>query len=189
MSGGPVLVALALTSTGTEVLLDRVLSGRTCMPSLALVQTWAAENIGLVALDEVQSWPTRARLRGLVPRVGARLGSDANVYVRDTLGDFATTTADRRALALRVEARFDFGDLVFADLELRANREAIARSAAERLVLEEVTRIYFERLELWISSLLAPTPQKLIRLAGLDGLLRAQTGGRYALCHSEENRP
>ncbi len=181
MSSTAVIMALALTSTGTEVLLARIVSGRECMPSLEQVQSWASENMGLASVDEAEGWSTRARLRGLVPRVAARLGSDANVYVKDIVGDWAPTTSDRRALALRVEARFDFGDLVFADPELRANREAIARSAAERLLLEEVTRLYFERVALWLSHLLSSAPEKVVQLAALDGLLRAHTGGRYAL--------
>lgn len=179
--GGGMLLALALTSTGTEALIARVVRGEEALPSLALVQTWAVEAMGLASPDDARSWGRRARWRGLVPRLSGRLGSDANVYVKDTLGDWAPTTADRRALALRVEARFELGDLVFADLELRASRESIARSAAERLALEEVTRVYFERVEVWLNLLRGADATAALRAAALDGLLRAQTGGRYAL--------
>jgi hypothetical protein len=179
MTHPAILVAWAQTSTGTEVLIARLVRGQEDLPALTDVQTWATNALGLPSRDDATGWATRARLRGLVPRVAGRIGSDANVYVRDSLGDWAPTTTDRRALAMRIEARFDLGDLVFADLELRANREAIARAAAERLVLEEVTRLYFERVELYLASLCHPTAQASLRAAEVDGLLTGYTGGRF----------
>lgn len=181
MSGAATIwLSLALTSTGTERLLARVVAGHEALPALAEVQGWAVEAAGLASAAEAQSWAARARWRGLVPRLVGRLGSDANLYVRDTLGDWTPTTTDRRALALRIEARLELGELVFADLELRASREAIARSAAERLLLEEVTRLYFERVELWLRRCRGLDEAGALRAATLDGLLRAYTGGRYA---------
>ena len=178
------LVALVASSTAGSPL-DDIVEGRDVLPSLAAVQEAAAAAIGAPGPDEVAGWGRRARLRGLVPRFDVVVGTDNDLDVRDSFSDLRSrTTTEGRAFELRFSARWALGDVVFNDAELRANREAVAQWAARRLVLERVTRIYFERVQVLLRSRDQPSPELALRAARLDGLLRALTGG-HALVPSQ----
>jgi len=167
-----IVETLVATSTISDRELDDLIAGRGALPALAAVHQAALEEWSSPEVD----WATRARLRGLVPRIDLSAGTDADVDVRDTLD--ARTTNEGHALGLRVTARFELGDLIFADSELRASRDVAAREAVMRALLEHVTDLYFERLELLVASRIAPSAPLNLRARNIDGMLRALTGGR-----------
>lgn len=154
-------------------------AGRDALPALAGVQAAAVAALGLTDDEAASSWAARARWRGIVPRLDARLGTSQNVDVRSgaDLGDLVTR--DGRGLGVDFAARWDLGDLVFSDLEMRINRERIARSAAERLARERVTKVWFQRLEVLIRQRTSPEVDLALEAARLDGLLHALTAGRF----------
>lgn len=165
-----IAAALLLTVTATSSgWVQEIVEGQGPLPPLEQVQRMAVQ-----ALDAGGAgWARRARLRGLVPRLDVAVGTDADLDVRDSVTTSRSrTTTEGRAFGFEISARWDFGDLVFSDLELRANREALARSAARRLVRDRVTQLYFQRLEL----LLEPASiARDVKAARLDGLIRAYT--------------
>jgi hypothetical protein len=177
-----VLLAGLLTTSATvsdEVFLEETIDGRGALPSLAEVQAAAAEALHLTSADEVETWARRARQRAWLPRFEARFGSDADVAVRasEEGSDWARSG---RGLGLDLGASWSLGDLVFSDQELRASRERLARSAAERLARERVTEVYFKRLAVLLEARREPSIELALEGARLDGLLRALTGGRLA---------
>jgi hypothetical protein len=177
------LVTLLVLTTGTSTIpdhrfIEQVITGRGELPSLRDVQSAAVEALGVVSDENAASWPSRARWRGLVPRVEAQAGSYDGLDIRDALyGATAYTTTDLHKLMLDLRARWELGELVFNDMELRANRETLARSAAIHLARERATKIYFERLEVLLKQRHEESASLALAAARLDGLLRAVTGG------------
>lgn len=183
-----VVLTLLLAATSTSALeqeLALIIEGRGGLPSLAEVQTAAVEALALTDGPEVEGWSSRARLRGLAPTLEARLGTTTDLDVRGEV-DGEGWTRVGRGLGLDVSTRFNLGDLVFSDQELRASRERLARSAAIRLARERATRIYFQRVANLLELRARPTAEALFEAARLDGLLRAVTGGR--LHHPREKK-
>jgi hypothetical protein len=172
-----ILSALVASSTGAAWL-DAVIEGRGELPSLADVQWAAVAQMTIPSDDETRGWAGRARLRGLVPELQLGVGTNSALSARDNLSA-SPTEIDTigEGVTAHAQAKWTLGDLVFADVELRANREALARAAAIRLVKDRVTRIYFERVEVLARQRRAPSTELAIRAAQLDGLLRAYTGG------------
>lgn len=171
------LIILAGTSTATvDRLIQRAVAGEEGFPSLAEAQEAAVRALELTPSDEVEDWAFRSRWRGLVPRLDARLGTDTDHSFKDG-GTSVWTTSEAQKLGVDVGARFELGELVFNDMELRANRERIARAARIALVRDRVTKVYFERLRVWLLLREEPTVDLVVRAAELDGMLRAITGG------------
>jgi hypothetical protein len=174
------MIALLLVGTTTAAIdrwIDDVVAGRDRLPSLAAVQEASVRALELTPSDSVEGWEARARWRGLVPRLEARFGTTADQSVRDGATGTAWQISEGQNLGVDVAAKWNLGELVFNDLELRANRERIARAARVALVRERATAIYFERVRVLIAARSAPTEALAIEAARLDGMLRAITGG------------
>lgn len=169
---------LASTSThAVEQSLERIIQGLDVLPSLASVQAAAEDALELSSADDVASWSRRARLRGLLPTLEGKFGTTTDLDVRGE-GDAVEWTRVGRGLGVDASARFNLGDLIFSDQELRASRERLARSAALRLARERATRLYFQRVANLLELRRRPTAEGLLEAARIDGLLRAVTGGR-----------
>lgn len=168
------LAQLVDSSTCSAEELDAIIAGRRELVGLAELHDAVRDSWAPHAGDP--GWPSRARWRGLVPRVDASLGTDTDLDVRDTLDD--RTIVEGRALGVRVGARFELGDLVFSEAELRARRELASREDALRQRLVEVTQLYFQRVEVLLALRLDPSAVLLVRARTLDGLIAALTGGR-----------
>jgi hypothetical protein len=171
------LLLLATTTTAVERWIDDVVAGRDRLPSLHAVQDAATRALELTPSDSAAGWDARARWRGLVPRVEARFGTAADQSIRDGVTGTTWSISEGQNLGVDVAAKWDLGELVFNDLELRASRERIARAARIALVRERATSIYFERIRVLMSLKTEPTEELLLQAAQLDAMLRAITGG------------
>jgi len=168
------------TATVSAAWIADVVAGRDVLPALADVQDAAEAALLAASPRDVVSWAHRARMRGLVPRLDVALGTDSDLDVRDSYSTGRSrTTTEGRAFGFELGARWELGDLVFSDGELRASREALARAASVRLAREEVTRLYFERVELLLEARGDHPEADRLRAARIEGLLRALTGGRF----------
>lgn len=176
-------LALAATSTATEAeIIDALIAGCGPLPSLELVQDTAVETLAIADEDTARGWATRARLRGLAPKIDVAVGSDADVDIRDSSqGEQQRLTSEGRKLGLQAGARWELGELIFSDSELRANRESLARSASVQLARERATKLYFEWIEVFLLSRERPSRELSLAQRRLDGLLRAITGGRLEI--------
>jgi hypothetical protein len=184
------VLLIASTSTATmERLINDAIAGRGVLPSLADVQRATVEALSVVDESDARSWPSRARWRGLVPRFDAAVGTNRGLDVRSSIyGASAFTTTEGYQLGIDLRARWELGELVFHDMELRANRETLARAAAVHLALERVTKLYFERIEVLLKQHEEPSPALVLAAARLDGLIRAATAGRLDRDRKEKGR-
>lgn len=171
------LLLLATATTAVERSIEDIVMGRDRLPSLQRVQEAAVAALELTPGEDVAAWESRARWRGLLPRLEARFGTGADQSIRDGVTGTTWSTSEKQNLGVDVAAKWNLGELVFNDLELRANRERIARAARIALVRERVTAIYFDRVRVLIAIRTEPTEELVLQAAELDGLLRALTGG------------
>lgn len=169
-------LALVASSTMAEAFVEDAVAGRTEFEALAVVQARAERALAVGTAAEARAWTSRLRWRGAVPKVDVRFGTDADIDIRDASSASASSwTRTGQGTGFDVALSWRLGDLVFADLELRANRERIARAAAVRLALERVTQIYFQRLEIELAYRERPSARLRLEAARLDGLLDALT--------------
>lgn len=166
------------SSAAVEQWIRNAVAGRDALPALATVQAAAVAALGLTDDAAASSWALRARWRALLPRLDVRFGTSQSVDVRDGADVADDWTKDGRGLGADVGARWAIGDLVFSDLEMRINRERIARAAAVRLARERVTQVWFQRLEVLIRQRTSQDADLALEAARLDGLLDALTAGR-----------
>ncbi|MBI4818237.1 MAG: hypothetical protein HY791_18380 [Deltaproteobacteria bacterium] len=175
----------------TEGFVRRVVAGHDVLPSLLAVQEAAENRLGVEDEDDARSAGSRARTRGWIPRVDVAVGTDAGLDIRDSLTGATNriATTDKRGFGVEVGLRFELGELLFSDSELRASRTSLARAASVRLVRERATELYFKRVEVLLEqkrlkercargdSTDEPRLLELaIEAARLDGRLRALTG-------------
>lgn len=156
--------------------ISEAIAGQHGLPSLAEVQAAAEAALGLGSEEEARGWARRARWRGLVPRLTAEVGSDRDRIVKDALTGSDYTRAGA-GVGAELGLRFELGRLVFSEAELKAYRLRMARRAAIRLALDEVTKLYFQRLEVELSRLEGDSAELQLEAARLDGLLAARLGG------------
>lgn len=184
-----ICLALAATATASDAeIIDALIAGCGELPSLEEVQDAAVEALAIADDETALGWASRARWRGLAPKIDAAIGSDADLGVRDSWqGALERTTTTGQKLGLELGVRWELGELVFSDAELRANRETLARTAAVALARERATKLYFERIEIYLLSRERPSRELSLSLRKLDGLLRAITGGLLELPRKGKN--
>lgn len=132
-------------------------------PDIAELQAGAAREAEGDAPD--RSYPRRARLAALVPRVTAEVrreeqsnrvvglqGSGEVDYLRISPGN-----------TFLVRATWDLGQLVAAPGELQAGTQAAARAQRRAEAVARVTKLHFERRRLRVGLLLEPPASALER--------------------------
>lgn len=157
-------------------------------PSIREVQLAAARNVD-VNPERMRSWRSRSRLAALAPGVRAeyryvgqfdqrlKAGGDAADTQQDTFG------TQHRPLA-RVD--WDFNRLVFNPDELRVSSEISSLVRLRESVLNQVTKIYYERRRLQVELDLTPPTdisnrvRKELRLQELVADLDSLTGGYFS---------
>lgn len=167
----------ALTPRGVSRELQARVSGQG-WPSLVSIQEAAEASLRLPSESDVQSWGDRARARGWLPRLDVRVGTDSDLDVRANAALDPSWT-EGRGFGLDVALRFQLGQLLFSDAELRAHRERMRRSAVIRSAVLKVTELYFARLEVELQLEKSVSTKLLLERARLDGALSAATGGAW----------
>jgi hypothetical protein len=165
-----ICAALVASATVSDTaLIDALIAGCGELPSLESVQRAAVDSLAIAGDDT-----------GLAPKIDVAIGSDADVGVRDVWQDeHERTTTNGRKLGVELAARWELGELVFSDSELRANREALARSSTIQLARERVTKL------VWLLARAKPTRELAFAAARLDGLIAAMTGGTLPILRKE----
>jgi hypothetical protein len=180
-------IAVGTATAPESAVIDAIVAGCGELPSLIEVQDAAVEALAIADEETARNWASRARWRGLAPQIDVAIASDADIDIRDSWeGALDRTTSSGRKLGLELGARFELGELVFSDAELRANREALARAATLSLARERATKLYFERIEVSLLARTNPSRELALAIARLDGLLRAMTGGRIEIPKKEK---
>lgn len=157
-------------------------------PTIREVQEAAARNVD-VNPERMRSWRSRSRMAALAPGVRAeyryvgqfdqrlKAGGDAADTQQDTFG------TQHRPLA-RVD--WDLNKLVFNPDELRVSSEISSLVRLRESVLNQVTKIYYERRRLQVELDLTPPTdvssrvRKELRLQELVADLDSLTGGYFS---------
>ena len=177
MSGAAVnpligMVIVAGLSSTTSWTLDEVIQGKSLFPSLHAVQTATGEHFQFPINKD---WQSRARMRGVLPDLEVSFGTDVDNDVRVSSGH-SSSHFEGREYGFKLRARWHLSSLVFDSWELRAYRQELSARTNRRLRLDEVTQLYFKRVELMF---LPVTMHRKLRAARLEGRISILTGGVY----------
>lgn len=152
-------------------------------PDIAELQAAAARHAEGDAPD--RSYPWRARLAGLVPRVTAEVRREEQS--NRVVGLQGSGEVDYLRIApgntFLVRATWDLAHLVAAPGELQAGTQAAARAKARAEAVTRVTQLHFERRRLRVALLLEPPASPAERakaeleIERLGAELDALTGG------------
>lgn len=157
-------------------------------PSVRGVQE-AAMRYAEVHPELIQSWRTRSRLAALGPQIR---GEYRYVYSIDQRGreggGTAPTLQDDEGYEHRPTARaqWDLDRLIFNPDELRVSNEIVDLVRLRESVLDQVTKIYFERRRLQVDLDLTPPKdiagrvRKELRLQELVADMDSLTGGYFS---------
>jgi hypothetical protein len=171
------------TAAQTKKLLDKYKAE----PSVRDVQE-AASRYAEVHPELIQSWRSRARLAASAPQFRAEyrtVNSADNRQVESTSSPSITTnnTVEHRPL---VRAQWDLDRLVFNPDELRVANQTVDLVRLRESVMDQATKLYFERRRLQVENDLAPAAdiagrvRKELRLQELVADIDALTGGFFS---------
>ncbi len=169
-------------------------------PSVIEVQQQALRFSSLPTTSDYKRYRLQARLRNLIPRVGADLNSTGTTtnYLQSDKGistdvslnnDFnagKTLRLQRDGKAFKQLSVQWNTDQFFYDDEIRfiLNQARLTANIKENL-LDDVTRIYFQRRRLQLESLVSPSKDPInklsneLQVAELTGQLDSRTGGWF----------
>jgi hypothetical protein len=155
-------------------------------PDIGDVQKAAERHAGF-DLAKTASWKKRAANSAWLPEVNVRVkkesfANDGEKY--NTESPYQTFTAGE-GLFFEVGVRWSLDALVFDRRELEASREGAAVFGEYKKLMEEVSRIYFER-KLLLAETSGGYPakdilvEKQIRIQELTAMLDALSGGQFS---------
>lgn len=181
-------VSEASVATGVSAEAKKLLERYRNEPSIRDVQE-AATRYAEVHPHIISSWRTRARVAALAPGVRAeyRYVNEFDQRLK-TGGDAADTKQDDFGVQHRPLARVDWNldRLVFNPDELRVSNEIVDLVRLRESVLDQVTKIYYERRRLQVDLDLTPPKdvagrvRKELRLQELVADLDSLTGGYFS---------
>lgn len=152
-------------------------------PDIDAVQS-AAEARAAPSREDGESWRTRARLAGMLPKVVAEYRHDdrmlrvAGVSSGQEVDYLRTNPGD----SITVRLGWSLDGFVFGRLELAAAAAAEQAAAKRASAAERATKLYFERLRLRLALTASPPPAPRARaeveleLASITAQLHALTG-------------
>lgn len=195
-----VLLLIARTAWAEDLEVDTLLARFATEPSVAQVQTWAAQ-AGQVDPRAVAAWLRDARRFAALPELRVEYGfaddwsNDYDSF--DAFGNPPTSEAAAteqvrtsagtgRKQDVGLKATWDLPSLVMSSERLRAIDQAIDAAKLRGALLDEVTRLYFERRRLQVDMALAPRPdaqgrvEDALKLAEATARIDAMTVGRFS---------
>lgn len=165
-----VLLSLGQPEPVSDPVVRRWLDGQERFPSLADTLRAAEDALQLTSAESLRAWSKRARLRGWVPRVDIRVGTDRDLGVRRPASG-AEAWTEAQAFGVDLGLRFGLSDVIFSTSELQASRVARRQASLLKRVRSEVARLYVRRLK---SELVEANPWA---RAELDSVLDGLTAG------------
>ncbi len=155
-------------------------------PSIQQVQEWAVR-YAEVSPDKIWNWRKQARAKALLPslEVGLdRQGSD--LYQWDTGTNPDALRKGHDFLGWDVGLKWNFSDLIWSTDQTTIDVRSKLMVELREDVLDEVTRLYFERRRIQMGLISgngledAVRLEKQIRVTELTALIDAFTGGQYS---------
>jgi competence ComEA-like helix-hairpin-helix protein len=187
-AGSETVVASRADSEASNANVKKLLARYKDEPTVRETQE-AAMRYAEVHPEVIQSWRSRSRLAGLGPQLRAemRYVNTLDERVR-TGGDSAPTQQNDTGTELRplARAQWDLDRLIFNPDELRVSNQTVDLVRLRESVLDQVTKVYYERRRLQVDLELAPPGdlagrlRKELRLQELVADLDALTGGFFS---------
>lgn len=156
-------------------------------PSIRETQI-AAVRYAEIDAGRISSWRTRAGISALAPEISGEYRR--NIEDDRTLGAQTSGNVDYQSLddddRYTARARWELDRLVFNPDELRVSAEATDLVKLREDVLDQVTKLYFERRRLQVELETAPPAEvgtrlkKELRLQELTAAIDGLTGGWFA---------
>ncbi len=176
----------ALESQDVDMPSEDVLRQFESEPSVTEVQRLAVEYANLNP-QQIRAWHKAARNRAFLPTVSLGLDrADTELYHWDTGANPDLLVRGRDYLDWDVSVSWNLGDLIWVDDHTSIDSRSKLMSELREDVLDQVTRLYFERrriqVELATSADLGPKGilEKEMRIEELTALLDALTGGEFS---------
>jgi hypothetical protein len=137
--------------------------------------------------DKINNWRRSARLRALVPSLSAGIGRSAtDLFHWDTGQNPDNLVSGREYLDWDVGLSWDLGDMIWSTDQTTIDSRSKLMVELREDILDQVTRLYFERRRLQIELLQNDLydPQlaldKRMRVAELTALIDGYTGGEFS---------
>ncbi len=198
-AGTAMRIDVPLHAARTYTSSDEVLAEFVHEPSIAQVQSWAADYASVNA-DMVAKWLLQSQTFALLPEVRfqyrQRYGKGNNFVYRTEDGSVALPGDTVESLLDRADAdidhyytvwaNWDLDKLIMSSERIRVINEAQDVVKLRDKILAEVTRLYFERRRVQVDMLLNPKRdltgqvKDQLRLAELTANIDALTGGRFS---------
>jgi hypothetical protein len=161
-------------------------------PSVQEVLRMALRAARTLGPERTRELCRRARLAGLVPtvRLAAQRGLQQDLSSSISIQADRTNSSQGDDLQLEASLSFDLSRLVFASEEVRVLSVERWLLADRRRLIEEVTRLYFQRQRLVRerAAAAAPDPELDAGIAETEALLDAFTEGGYGRARAEARR-
>lgn len=159
-------------------------------PTIEQVQRWAIHHAE-VEPEKIERWRRQAKMKAYLPDLSISAGKDRGTTVDLDRG--GTNDPDRyiigpedRAFNMDVSLSWDLGDLIWNDDQTSIDVRSRLMVQLRDDILDEVTRLYFERRRLQIDRELAPTKDvrlqvaQELRLQELTAQIDGLTGGEFS---------
>jgi hypothetical protein len=187
---------------------EQVLARFVDEPSIGVVQAWAAEEV-LASPTRVRRWLAQTRTAALLPdlsvdwRVRDDWDAGFGYYGPNGLEpapglDLSVVPEDSGrswTRELQIGLDWDLSDVVSSSDRIRMISEAQELAELRERVVDEVTRLYFERRRLQVEAVLAPAldpgsyARDLLRMQELTASLDAATGGAFSRALASRRPP
>lgn len=146
--------------------------------------------------DKIKSWRSLARTRAFFPSLSVGIDrADSEFFHWDTGANPDALVKGRDLLDWDVALSWDLGDLIWSDDQTSIDTRSKLMVELREDVLDQVTRLYFERrriqMELALASALEPQMRldKQMRVEELTALIDAFTGGEFSRLMQENVNP
>jgi photosystem II stability/assembly factor-like uncharacterized protein len=157
-------------------------------PTMAQVRE-AAIRYAEVAPEKIARWRRQAALRALFPTVDVGIDRDHSRtahYDEGTFPKFQIVETNDRDSSLDLSITWELGDLLWNDDQTSIDVRSKLMVQLRNDIVDEVTRMYFERRRVQVALLTAPPedPQEILeqelRLQELTALIDGLTGGYFS---------
>lgn len=157
-------------------------------PTIREVQK-AAIRYAEVMPEKIRGWRVLAQVRNLIPRFTVSLDRDTDSTITSSTTQGVTRFAvgpKRSSYSLDYGLTWDFANLLWDSAQTSIDTRSRLMVQLRQDTLEEVTRLYFERLRLQAEFQANPTDdpvlirERSLRIEELTAQLDAHTGGLYS---------
>lgn len=157
-------------------------------PSIGQVQR-AAIQYAEVSPEKITRWRALARVKALLPRLTVDLDRDRNRTVASATSGGKTTFSigpEDESLSVGLSLTWDFGELIWNPDQTSIDSRSRLTVKLRKEILEEVTKLYFERKRLLAEFGANPTEDEVLqrerqlRVGELTAQLDALTGGYFS---------